>query len=322
MCRCWANKNKEQVMLMNIKGEKTKLPDFLIVGAARSGTTTLYHCLKQHRDIFMPERKEPFFFSSGGRLPIYTDSDLRGNIIWQIEDYIRLFENAANGQVIGEASTSYLYAYDTSIGHIKSVYGDSFGDLKIIAILRNPADRAFSHYMFLMKHGIESLPFAEAIKPDVIRKRVSERWGYDYIKYGMYYKQILAYSKEFKYVKWFLYEDLDDPDKLFSDMFSFLEVDSIDAVEGKIRANISGIPRNWLTHGLVKDNRIKSFLRYVLPERLKARLSRYNEILVSKMVIRPGMDISTRRVLASTFRDDILNLQGLIKRDLSAWLKC
>ncbi len=116
------------------------LPDFLILGAMRSGTTSLYHYLKQHPEIFMPSLKEPHFFSYFGKpvspLPSYIRSAR-----WNLEDYLTLFESAMNGQLIGEASVSYLYYYRETIENIKRVYRDNYSQLKCIAILRNPVER-------------------------------------------------------------------------------------------------------------------------------------------------------------------------------------
>ena len=108
---------------------KNKLPNFLIVGAQKSGTTSLYNYLKQHYDIFMPERlKEPKFFVS----PIFKKIDrnqplwikFMNNTMFELHDYLKLFEEAQKEKAIGESSVTYLYYYETATMLIKKHLGN------------------------------------------------------------------------------------------------------------------------------------------------------------------------------------------------------
>jgi hypothetical protein len=118
-------------MITNIEGEKVKLPYFLIVGAAKSGTTSLYYYLGQHPRVFMPGNKEPWFFaSSSARV-----SELgKKGMIKESREYSELFKDAQSTQVLGEASTGYLYLYDDTISNLRR-YHPGWKDLKIIMIL-------------------------------------------------------------------------------------------------------------------------------------------------------------------------------------------
>jgi hypothetical protein len=121
-----------------LKSASEVKPNFLIVGAAKSGTTSLYNYLKQHPDIYMPKHKEPLFMTS----EIYanlSEKDPRRHLndeakVYTYEDYLRLFADAKNEQMLGEASATYLYYYDVAIPKIKRYLGDP----KIVIMLRDP----------------------------------------------------------------------------------------------------------------------------------------------------------------------------------------
>ena len=123
-----------------------KLPNFLIVGAAKCGTSSLHNYLNQHPDIFMPSYnklgmkvKEPRFLIKDlvkNRLP---------NGVWSFEEYKSLFTDVKNAKLVGESTVLYLYYYEHAIKNIKHYLGK---DVKIIIMLRNPIDRAYSAYSF------------------------------------------------------------------------------------------------------------------------------------------------------------------------------
>jgi hypothetical protein len=102
-------------MDVRVQGKIVKLPDFLIVGAVRGGTTSLYNYLKQHPQIFMPKEKEPQFFAFSEKPTHYPHPP----IIWKFDDYVKLFENAEESQLIGEASLGYSLCYEETINNIK-----------------------------------------------------------------------------------------------------------------------------------------------------------------------------------------------------------
>jgi hypothetical protein len=128
------------------------------VGAPRRGTTSLYFYLREHPQIFMPGIKEPHFFAFSGKPTYYKHNP----IVWKLKDYAGLFAAATEGQVLGEASPGYLYYHERAIENIKK-YVPAWEDLRIIMILRNPALRAFSHYLVLRLTDRESRGFDEAI---------------------------------------------------------------------------------------------------------------------------------------------------------------
>jgi len=137
-------------MFLDKKGNR--LPDFFIVGAARSGTTALYSLLKKNPRVFMPQEKEPMFFICWNQPEflklIGENKGAKASFtINKLEDYKKTFEKARENQVIGEGSTWYLYAHETVILNIKKLYGKKSDLIKIIILLRDPAQRAWSHYL-------------------------------------------------------------------------------------------------------------------------------------------------------------------------------
>ncbi|MFC1812830.1 sulfotransferase domain-containing protein, partial [Thermodesulfobacteriota bacterium] len=184
------------------------MPNFLIVGAAKSGTTSLYSYLNQHPDIFMPKWKELSFFIGDPAGPIHK--------VKKPEFFLRVFATVANQTAVGEASTSYLYD-ESAPKRIKEV----LGAIKIIIVLRNPVDMAYSLYNHQVRKEGETLENFEAaleaeadrIRDPIFRKKCYG-WHANYYYYhrGLYYEQVKRYLDVFgnENVIIFLFEDLAD----------------------------------------------------------------------------------------------------------------
>ena len=142
----------------------SRMPDFLIIGAPKSGTTSLYFYLQQHPQIFLPEKKKPFFFAFENQdmnhYHIYGNMKVINNTIVDLNEYQMLFENIPTNIKVGEASTEYLHIPEA----VKNIYSH-IPDVKMIAVLRNPVDRAYSHFSHFRRDGYEPCTdFMEAIK--------------------------------------------------------------------------------------------------------------------------------------------------------------
>jgi hypothetical protein len=303
-----------------------RLPDFLIVGAAKSGTSSLYHYLRQHPRVFMPANKEPWFFFWMGEDP-YARAvpPLRKAFIWRLEDYIQLFSVARKKDVLGEASVAYLACYKEVIDNIKSIYGEKYKDLKIVIILRNPVDRAFSNYLHAIKVGRETLPFSEAISPEVIERRKKEaHWAglLDYLDRGMYFQQVKAFTEEFPLLKVCLFEDLQDSDRLVRDLFQFLGVDTDVKVFTNMKVNPSGVPRSrFLTKLLISRDGSRVYLKRILPLGLTTKLIQLREYLLKHLLEKPELPPDMRAHLIKIYKEDVLNLERILGHDLSHWLE-
>jgi len=254
--------------------------------------------------------------------------EFANDIIRSYEDYIKLFELSKEEQIMGEASVSYLNEFEMSITNIKKIYGHRFKDIKIIIILRNPIDRAYSHYFFRMRRGLENLSFEDAIRIKHIENRMDNVEFCDYIRLGMYYERVSAYIEEFSNVKIFFLEELKAYKKLVRELFEFLGVNSDITSIVEVKANPSGIPKSSIFLSLI-DKSTKTF-KYVdsilfpkqqIPYYLKQTLFNLKESTLKKALYKPEMHYLTREKLVNIYRDDILSLQKLLNRDLKHWLK-
>ena len=154
------------------------MPNFLIIGAMKSGTTALYYYLEQHPEIYMSPVKEPNFFSS-------QEQENAADAVTHIGSYQHLFRGVSGEKAIGEASHSYLYD-PRAAAEIRSYIPGA----KLIATLRNPIDRAYSHFLYMVRSGTEPLDdFAQALREEEVGIH-KERTFQDYIGRGLYYDQL------------------------------------------------------------------------------------------------------------------------------------
>ncbi|WP_457642398.1 sulfotransferase family protein [Persephonella sp.] len=315
-------------MLVELNGKRVNLPDFFLIGAGKSGTTSLAKYISQHPQIYIPEEKELHYFLFAENPPIYYDRHIMGPVlIYNLEDYLTYFQNA-KAKICGDCSVSYMYSegYKQVIKNIKRIYpNQSWMKLKFIAILRNPIERAFSQYITRLVDE-EDKPFVKACFSWEERKRKGWSIAYDYLGFSFYYKPIKAYIEEFgkENVKIYLYEDLKGKPKwVIKDIFEFLGVDSSFTPQnlGK-HYNVSAVPKSK-AHDLfyklfVKYNPIKYPLKAILSENIKDNLRKNVRKVFMK---KPQLTKEEREMLKPIFREDILKLQDLIGRDLSHWLE-
>jgi hypothetical protein len=265
-------------------------PNFIIVGTAKAGTTSLYDILKDHPDIFLPKIKEPHFFSG-----VNTPASIK---TW--EEYLTLFGNVKTETLIGEASVSYLASYEKAIPQIKHYLKDP----KIIIILRNPIDRAHSDYLMDIRKGTQKKDFQHFIdNPDNI-----------YIQYGYYYNQVKAYIENFTNVKVLFYENI-NTEVFLNETLSFLDVCNIE--ELKIaESNVGGRWKySFISHlnGIYQSNR---WLFKIFPSRLKIILK--DIFYVQK---RTYVDKNVQLKLIAAYRNDIEKLSQLLYVNLEHWLE-
>ncbi|MCZ4407824.1 sulfotransferase domain-containing protein [Cryomorphaceae bacterium 1068] len=302
------------------KGQTYRLPDFIIPGAAKSGTTTLYQLLSQHPDLFFPpSRKEPFYFSFGGDKPTYTDEKFNAIPIWQTQKYLELFDSAKSSHLCGEASTSYLYTYDKSLKLLHDFYGQGLKDLKSLIILRNPVDRAYSHYTYLIRNGFENRTFEDAISEKGISEWKNKRWGFDYLAYGKYADQVSAFKSAIPQTKVWLLEDLKKGSETTDEMLNFLGVPLMQ-FDTSMKANPSGIPKSKGLVNLLRKNPVAQKIGKALPSSLQSNLKNKRDKLMSRLLTKEPMKPETRKELTSYFREDIEKLQEVMDRDLKYWL--
>ncbi|MCM1981519.1 sulfotransferase family protein [Lyngbya confervoides] len=295
------------------------LPNFLIIGAAKAGTTSLYAYLQQHPQIFLSTPKEPRFFALAGDTPQYQGPIqlINQGSVTSWEDYQALFAGASEAAIArGEASTIYLYD-PRAVGRIRHYLPEA----KLIAILRNPVDRAYSSYLHLVRDGQETLSFEAALaaEPERIRQGWPPLWHYQ--QRGYYYAQLKPYYDVFDpaQIKILRFEDLaQNPKALMQELFRFLGVSTDFRPDFTEKQNVSGVPKSQaLSYLLNRDNPLKSLSKILLPQSLRKAgyriLQRRNT--GTKTTLRPD----TRAWLTRSYREDMTQLEALLGEDLSSW---
>lgn len=311
-------------MKVNYKGEEINLPDFLIVGAAKSGTTSLFYYLSMHKSIFSPAEKEPHFFTFYNNPANFT-SPSKMRSYSSLDEYAALFNGISPTQITGEGSTSYLYDYNTAIKNIKELYGSRYNDLKIIILLRNPVKRAWSQYWQFRKFYFEPEDFEVTIKEETVNDRLGKGWSYfyDYLGFGKYYDQVKAYLETFDQVKIVLQEDLlADSDKYVSEVLDFLEVDQLDEkVDTERKFNPSGKPKDNFYGKVWAFKNKTNFFKYfksIIPLRIRKKLTYY---FMENAMERQIMPEKIKNELTEYFREENNKLFELTQdKGILKWL--
>jgi len=285
--------------------EDIKLPNLFIVGAPRSGTTSLYEYLKQHPEVFMSPIKEPHYFA---RKDIHEYHDKVGypKIISDFKEYISLFRDGKDKRIRGEASINYLYSKSAT----SEIY-ELIPDAKIIISLRNPIERALSHFKYDLTLGVIFVKsFCEAIK-----KRPFHLWM------GLYYEHVKRYIETFpkQNVKIIIYDDLkNDTLSVMREICRFLEIDEnyIFNIDLSKKYNVSLIPKNLYLHMFATRGR--KILKEIIPPNLYSRIREiYKMFLISENSDLFDFDVSRCiDFLVYYFKEDIKKLSALLGRDL------
>jgi hypothetical protein len=302
---------------MQGKGPKT-LPDVMLVGAAKSGTTSIAHQFLLHPEVFIPlAKKEPHYFSFAGQPPAYDDHAFVDTLVWDMDRYEALYRDAAPGQLIADCSTSYLYLSDKAVPNIRSAYGERAADLQVMAVLRDPVERAYSHWMYLVRNGHEDLPFEEAIRPGTVARRKGVRWGFDYLGYGEYAGAVQRFKDAFPRFKVFLFEDLRDQQGVFDQICDLLRIGRMTVAP--VRSNPGGIPKNRGVVRLLRRNNLLRTLSHWAPSGVRAKLRAGRDGMLRQALDRPEMSNGARTFLADHYKEDVERLATIIGRDLDHW---
>jgi hypothetical protein len=299
------------------------MPNFLIIGAAKAGTTALYHYLNQHPQIYMSPVKEPYFFEFEGKNGrIQGPYGLRKSYITDLENYQKLYSQVKDEIAIGEASPGYLDRPQAP-ERIKHYVPDA----KLIAILRNPVERAYSNYLMMVRLGHEPLlNFSQALADE--ENRIKKQWSFVwyYKQRGFYYRFLKRYFSLFdqSQVRVYLYDDYQSSNiAVLQDVFKFLNVDSDFQPDVTLKHNISCeayFPkRAFLHHYLKPSSSVQSTLRKVLPGKVQKQLNA--TLMKLNQGEKPPLHPEAKQSLIVEYRDDILKLQDLLNQDLSKWLE-
>ena len=299
-----------------------KKPNFFIVGAAKSGTTSMHYYLKQHPEIFMTEQKETnYFVFKGQRVEFKGPGDdeyINKFSITDEKEYFNLFKSVKNEKIIGESSPAYLYYHKTAALNIKHFNPNS----KIMIILRNPIERAYSQYSYFKKLGREKKQFKEAIFDEENRIKNGWEWAWFYLKTGLYYEQVRTFLEIFNdnVLILILKEFQKKPLKHFKKIFDFLEVDNKFIPFFSRLQNVSSERENFI-NGVIdsgNDSILKKFGRALFPRKYRL-LIKYKINLKNKSKLK--MDKEMKEYLKDYYKKDIEQLSHLLNKDLRFWLK-
>ena len=292
--------------------------NFLITGVARCGTTSLFHYLEQHPEIGMSKVKEPKYFSSLDlTLPQngIGDNTVFSKVVTNETNYNNLFAGLEKYKTIGEGSSDYFYYHKMVIPRVK----DKLGDVKIIVCLRNPVERAFSAFSNLTRDSREKLSFSEGLNTE--EQRIAENWDWmwHYKNGGLYAEALEHYKKEFTNVKVVFFEDLElKPLEVLNELFVFLGVKPNISIDFTTRYSHSGKPKSKIVSLLTnRKNPIVFLMREIA---LKLIPRKYLEKVASKIFEKEPIKLEDRKQLQSFFKEDIMKLQLLVRRDLKNWI--
>jgi hypothetical protein len=285
--------------------------DFFIVGAPKAGTTSLYHYLEEHPEIEMSSQKEPDYFSD---IPLQEQGMYYGkNRINTLDKYESLFAQK-EGVIYGEGSVSYLF-YENVAEDIKKYNPNA----KIIIMLRNPIDRAFSHYLMDYRLGLVSDSFE-----DIINKKSKYKNAHlfyqQYIEVSEYAKQIQRYCNVFSTDNLLLidYEDFKgDVAGTVDLVYDFLKVSTEFAADVNTKHNTFTMPKNKGIRFIYSFVFLRKILTFIFPKSLVKNIKG----LLFKADKKPELLEETRNQLKQFFSDDVRELGGVLGKDYSKWTK-
>ena len=324
---------------------KGRLPDFIIIGAAKCGTTSLHKYLSIHpevsvgntKEVFFVDPKEPEFFAIDS---IYEKG---------LDYYSKLFSSAGKNQICGEAST--IYTLYPQFPHVASRISAAIPNVKLIYIMRNPVDRAYSFYVQLIQNYqdatrkyVVSRTFEECIFPDKYPHRVNRDNFFaffdahlkdepgTFLDGGKYHTQITQYLKYFdkSQMLFLLFDDfIDSPDLVLKEVCEFLAIDSSFKFteKGKVKENITSdyfrkVQRNLTIESLKKLPFIQKVGKH-LPEKFSKKIISFFMSIANKKTnvdwLPKKMLSETRTYLINYYSDEIKQLENLLEKDLSHW---
>ena len=287
------------------------LPNLLIVGAAKSGTTSLHNYLKQHPDIFMSNHKEPHFLINNeigvNRIP-------KG--INNLQDYSNLFSHGTSHKYRGESSAMYLQFPEIAIKNIDRYLDE---DVKIIIMLRNPIERAFSGYQHVKRYNSdEDLDFEDALEISEQRYFTNNNItpASRYIHIGMYNEFVRKFKTKFKTnVHIIIYKDfINNTNQELSRLFSFLGIKDVQ-IDFNMQYMVGGW--KWKNDLFRRIFMKRHFLKKFIP--FKRFFRAIFKLFATDSV--EQLDDKVREKLIGIYKDDIKNLSTFLNVDLNFWTK-
>ena len=277
-------------------------PNFFIVGAPRAGSSSLFEYLKDIKGIYMAPNKDPNHFS------VNVDPDLLILRVYRDKkEYLKLFDRVTDEKAIGDATPTYLWDPDAP-----KLIHDVVPDAKIIIMLRDPLQRAYSHFLKLVSSGTDQFPFIDSIKRAV---KAPPDFSGRVVDAGMYYEQVKRYLEIFprEQIKIFVFEEfVKEPKKVVKEILDFIGIDepvpeSVGQVHNPYRE-----PRGKLAEKIVRSDTIRNTGKKFLPR----TAGLYLKVIFGKTAKKPPMPEDAKKMLDDIYREDVRKLQELIGRQL------
>lgn len=284
-------------------------PNFFLVGAAKAGTTSIYEYLSQHPQVFFPRIKEPHFFTQVRPSP---EQRFFIEAIRDRAEYARLFEKACGFPIVGDASPSYLWHPEVP-ARIRAQVPDA----RIAIILRDPVERAYSHYLMDYREGVQSLPFYDALIEDM--NRPQRGWGVSslYFELGQYAEQVERYLQTFPsgQIRIAFFDDLRrDVRYVLKELAGFLGIDTavIEQLDTSKKHNTYAAPRNELMRRIA-GSKVSRVLGHLITPQAGQRV--YEKFFL-RHNNKPPIDPCARDYLCELYEPEVIKLEQVLGRPL------
>lgn len=303
------------------------MPNFLIVGAARAATTSLHHWLSQHPELTMSTIKEPNYFlfdrREGSAVPLVApDSRLLAKSVSDPDAYERLFRDDRRGALAGEASPLYLYVRETP-----ELIAETIPDVKVIAVLRDPIERALSHHAMLHVHdadGGSTDSFRSAAEVELRESGYTPyATGTHLLRLGRYGEQLARYQATFRPDQLLVLDFAElsaDPSQALVRITKFLDVDPSYDFENLVAYNGSRPARSeFIRRVRAPLSKAQPWLKGALPAQIVAPLAKFRA-RVARPASHGELPTDLHERLVEYYRDDVERLGSMIDLNVSGWL--
>lgn len=287
------------------------LPNVLCIGATKSGTTSLYDILSQHTEVFTTSFKEPHFFD--------IDSVYKNGLDWYRKTY---FSSVKNQKIITDFTPTYLFEKKA----VNRIYNDLGKNVKFIIMLRNPVERAYSHYLHSKRDMHDKSSFKEALVKEegrLLKDDYLSVLRFSYVNQGLYYKMLNPYLQFFPTENFliinFEQDFLKDRERTMEKIFSFLDI-SHQNININIRSNPASKPRIVFFKEFMKREGLwRNILKNIIPslrvrQIIKNNLQRLN---ITEYTPKDLSPIDKIAIFEKYFKDDVEELEKLIERKMN-----
>jgi hypothetical protein len=286
------------------------LPNFMIIGVAKAGTTSLYHYLDQHPQVFMcPDKGTNFFGYEDARHWRWLDESAAPSLqnfpVRSMQEYLVRFSGVKNEIAIGEVSPQYLRCPTAA----QRIY-DCIPNVKLVASLRNPAERAFSGFLMRTRRGEVVKAYDEELTPES-----------SHVRESFYYRRLKRYFDLFpkEQIKVYIFDEFKkEPSKVIADLFAFVGVDHTFQPDMTTTHNPAAVPKIRILNRLFFDPNLIRITKSLVPAGMQEMAKKIQQ---KNLKPAPKLPPDLRARLIDIYREDIQQLEILLDRDLSAWLK-